>query len=132
MVLCMGPARGWGGPIVSVPGGLFWTRRMAGVGFRRVVLDLLVRRGTKMFCPSRKKHCSVGVPIDLSTPDVFCLSSTRHRKIVQNHQATKRERERERSCKTKACWGLGRAGSVSPSKSGPEPPLCILLLDCPI
>ena len=27
------------GPIVLVPGGLFWTRRRAGVGFRRVVPD---------------------------------------------------------------------------------------------
>ena len=30
---------GWAGPIVLVPGGLFWTRRRAGVGFRLVVPD---------------------------------------------------------------------------------------------
>ena len=30
---------GGAGPIVLVPGGLFWTRRRAGVGFRRVVPD---------------------------------------------------------------------------------------------
>ena len=35
----MGPARGWGGPRSIGPGGLFWTRRRAGVGFRRVVPD---------------------------------------------------------------------------------------------
>ena len=63
-----------------------------------------------------------GVPMDLSKPDVFCLSSTRHRKVVQNPQATERERSR-----TKHCWGLGGAGSVPPSKSGPELLLCILL-----
>ena len=43
MVLCIGPAGGGGGgragPIVLVPGGLFWTRRRAGVGFRWVVPD---------------------------------------------------------------------------------------------
>ena len=39
MVLCIGPVRGWGGPIVLVPGGLFWTRRRAVVGFRWVVPD---------------------------------------------------------------------------------------------
>ena len=27
--------------------------------------------------------------------------------------------------------GLGEAGSVLPSKSGPEPPLCILLVEAP-
>ena len=32
------------------------------------------------------------VPKDLSTPDVFCFSSTRHRKVVPNPQATERER----------------------------------------
>ena len=30
--------------------------------------------------------------------------------------------------KPKHCWGLGGADLVSPSKSGPESPLCILLL----
>ena len=50
----------------------------------------------------------------------FCLSSTRHRKMVQNPQATEKERS---GCKTKHCWGLGGVGSVPPSKSGPEPPL---------
>ena len=46
--------------------------------------------GQNIFCPSRKNHCSVGVPIDLSTPGDFSLSSTRHRKVVQNPQATER------------------------------------------
>ena len=36
------------------------------------------------------------------------------------------------SCKTKHCCGLGGVGSVLPSKSGPEFPLCILLLGSPI
>ena len=41
-------------------------------------------------------------------------------------------REGGSGCKTKHCWGLGGAGWVLPSKSGPEPPLCILLLGSPI
>ena len=39
MVLCRGPPVGGAGPIVLAPGGLFWTRRRAGVGFRWVVPD---------------------------------------------------------------------------------------------
>ena len=54
---------------------------------------------------------------------VSCLSSTSHRKVVQSPRL-----QREKSgCKTKHCWGLGGAGSMPPSKSGPEPPLCIIL-----
>ena len=51
-----------------------------------------VRRAITCFAPAVKTllgHSS-GVPIDLSTPEVFCLSSTRHRKVVQNPQATER------------------------------------------
>ena len=49
----MGPARGGADPIVLFPGGLLWTRRRAGVGFRRVVPEPHVRRGSIFFCPSR-------------------------------------------------------------------------------
>ena len=87
-----GPPGGGAGPIVLVPGRLFWTRRGAGVGFRRVVPEPHVRRRSIFFVPAVKTLLghSVGVPIDLSTPDVFCLSSNRHRKVVQNPQATER------------------------------------------
>ena len=44
-----GPARGGAGPIVLVPGGLFWTRQRADVGFRWVVPEPHVRRGSKQF-----------------------------------------------------------------------------------
>ena len=56
--------------------------------------------GANMFCPRAPKLTEKrvkntagalgGVPIVLSTPDVFCLSSTRHRKVVQNPQAIER------------------------------------------
>ena len=78
------------------------------------------REGSKNTAWGSVGRARSGVPKDLSTPDVFCLSSTRHRKVVQNPQATEK---REVVQKNKHCWGLG----VSPSKCGPESPLCILL-----
>ena len=102
IVLCIGPARGGAGPTILVPGGLFWTRRRAEVGFRRVVPASHVRRFCAWVPPAIEKWSRIPRP---------------HRKG-----------ERERSgCKTKHRWGLGGAGSVAPSKSGPETPLCILL-----
>ena len=55
MVLCMGPARGGAGPILLVQDGLFWTRRRAGVGFRRVVPESHVQEGQKKFVPAVKQ-----------------------------------------------------------------------------
>ena len=49
--------------------------------------------GPNIFFPAVKNTAGAlgGVPINLSMLDVFfCLSSTRHRKVVQNPQATKR------------------------------------------
>ena len=80
-----------------------------------------VRRALTCFVPAVNTLLghSVGVPIVLSTPDVF---------LFEFHPPSKSGSEspdhREGSgCKTKHCWGLGGAGSVSPSKSGPESPL---------
>ena len=64
--------------------------------FRRIVPEPHVRQGSNFFCPSRKKHTAGalgGVPMELPTSDFFCLSSTRPRKVVQNTQATQRQRE---------------------------------------
>ena len=77
MVLCMGPARGWGGPIVLVPGGQFWTRRRAGVGFRWVVPDThdyFLRR------PGRLSSKS-GADTIISCGDLRLVGSARHRKV---------------------------------------------------
>ena len=132
-----GPARGWGGPHI--------------IGSRRAVLD--AAKGGCWFsagcprtlCPTRVKFFfvpaiktllghSVGVPIDLSTPNVFMLEFHPPSKSGPKFPGRQRERERERDrdrersgCKTKHCWGIGGAGSASPSESGPESPLCILL-----
>ena len=71
------------GPIVLVPGGLFWTRHQAAVGFRRVVPD------THDYFLRRPKAGRLHPP-SKSGPDmiIFCgdlrlVGSTRHRKVVQ-------------------------------------------------
>ena len=55
----------------------------------------LAERGLKNTAGGSVWRARSGVPIDLSTSDVyfFCLSSTRHRKVVRNPQATEGERE---------------------------------------
>ena len=113
--------------------------------------------GQKLFCPSHKKTLlghSVGMPIDLSTPDVFCLSSTRHRKVVQSPQSTESGGGGGVVVKPNTAGGSGcrhrkvvqnphfvqadthdyflrrpKAGWLHPSsKSGPESPLYIITL----
>ena len=49
-----GPPGGGAGPIVLVPGRLFWTRRRAGVGFHRVVPEPMSDEGQKPFVPAVK------------------------------------------------------------------------------
>ena len=66
------------------PGGLFWTRRRAGVGFRRVVPD------TQDYFSRRPKagrlHPSSKSSSDMiiSCGDLRLVGSTRHRKVIQN------------------------------------------------
>ena len=49
-----------------------------------------------------------------------------HRRVVQNSWVT----ERVGGCKTKHCLWLAGAGSVSPSKSGPESVYYYLAVQC--
>ena len=72
------------GPIVLVPCGLFWTRRRAGVGFRRVVQDthdyfLRPPKASRVH-PSSKS----GPDMIISCGDLRLVGSTRHGKMVQN------------------------------------------------
>ena len=80
----MGPARGGAGPIVVVPGRLYWMRRSAGVGFRRVVPDtrdyFLRQPKAVRLHPSSKS----GPHMIISCGDLRLVGSTRHRKVVQN------------------------------------------------
>ena len=90
--LCFGPARGWGGPHSIGPKRAVLTWQRAGVGFRLVVPEPQVRRGSKNFRPSCKKHCwgtRWGADRFIYARR-FCLSSTRHRKVVQNPKTTER------------------------------------------
>ena len=84
MVLCMGPAKGGTGPIILVPGGLFWTRRRAGVGCRRIVPDthdyFLLRPKAGRLHPSSKS----GPDMIMSCGDLRLVGSTRHREVVKN------------------------------------------------
>ena len=65
MVLCMGPARSWGGPHSIGPRRAFWTRRRAGIGFRWVSQTHMI----------------------ISCGDLRLVGSTRHRKVSQNHHS---------------------------------------------
>ena len=96
----MGPARGGADPIVLFPGGLLWTRRRAGVGFRRVVPEPHVRRGSFFFVPAVKNTAGTGSQWGA---DGFIEV------VVKPNNA---------------------GGSVPPLKSGPEPLFCILLCVC--
>ena len=75
---------GGAGPIVLVPGGLFWTRRRAGVGFGWVVPDIhdyfLRRPKAGRLHPSSKS----GPDMIISCGDLGLVGSNRHRKVVQN------------------------------------------------
>ena len=77
MVLCMGPHS-------TDPGGLFWTRRRAGVGFRWVVPDthdyFLRRPKAGAPHPSSKS----GSDMIISCGDLRLVGSNRHRKVSQH------------------------------------------------
>ena len=64
----------------------------------------LAERGVKNTAGGSVGRARSGVPMDVSTPDVFCLSSNRHRKMYQNPQATER---REVVVKLNAAGGSG-------------------------
>ena len=75
----MGPARRGAGPTALVPGGLFWTRRRAGVGFRWVVPDT-----HDYFLPRPGRLSSKSGPgMIISCGGLRLVGSTRHRKVVQ-------------------------------------------------
>ena len=63
------------------------------LAFGRLSQNPMSDEGQTCFYPSRKTTAGVlgGVPIDVSTPDVFCLSFNRYRKVVQNPQVTDSE-----------------------------------------
>ena len=54
MVVCMGPARGWGGPHSIGPRQAVLDAARAGVGFHRVVQEPMSDVGQKSFVPAVK------------------------------------------------------------------------------
>ena len=103
---------GGAGPIVLVPGGLFWTRRRAGFGFRRVVQADTHDSAGRLSSKS-------GPDMIISCGDLRLVGSTRHRKVSQNpHSILSRS----------GWWPSGSVGGVP--KVAPEPsPYMVLRTD---